>query len=173
MSCSGAGALRLLALLSSASAIVLRPREGCARADGVASEFCAGPLATHPLTAVAVAPALSSSECEHFISASEASALAGAGWRSVLRYDTKEVPLAEIPALQEWFERYGEARLLARIRETHLPQGVRSGALKLRLRDSNVVKYTNAPNGSRAVRPHSDGEDVCAGSSTPAACLPN
>ncbi|KAG8468792.1 hypothetical protein KFE25_007310 [Diacronema lutheri] len=141
---------------------VLLPRDGCARGDGVSTELCAPPLAAHPLTAVAVSPLLDRALCERFVAAAEAAAARAGGWRSVLRYETREVPLAEIPELQRWYDAHGASRLAALLRSHHVPRGpAGSPPLALALFDSNVVKYdARDAEGSRGVTMHTDGEDV-------------
>lgn len=159
--------LTLVALLVSAGtpSEVLLPAHGCARGDGVPAELCARALSAHALTAVAVSELLTATECERFIAAAEAAASRGGGWRSVLRYDTREVPLHEISELHQWYEAGGgRERLLALVRAHHLPVGhgpANPANVRLELFDSNVVKYDSASaDGSTGVCLHSDGEDV-------------
>lgn len=156
------GRVTVLFILAAAAAAteVLLPSHGC---PGLAAELCAPWLSAHPLTAVALSPLLTGDECAAFIAAAEAGARGGAGWRSVLRFDTREVPLGEVPELRRWYnEQGGCQRLLALIRAHHLPQPAAPSAepVVLELFDSNVVKYSFAPGGSRCVQLHSDGEGV-------------
>jgi tetratricopeptide (TPR) repeat protein len=108
----------------------LTPAAGCARGDGVPAELCALALATHPLTAVTVTPFLSAAQCDRFIAAAEAAAAKegeGRGWRSLLRYDTREVPLVEIPELVAWYEATGRHAIEELLRSHHLPVPVPAG----------------------------------------------
>lgn len=141
-----AAAVALCALSTVVDSTVLVPTSGPSE------------LVSSPLAAVSVTPLLDARTCDAFIADAEASAV---GWRSVLRYETLEVPLDEVASARAWFDSAGREELWRIIRAHHLPPvTAASPSLQLQLDESNIIKYSAAEGGARAVRAHTDGDGV-------------
>jgi len=166
----------ILALVQRASPepVILTAGEACATGAVSPGELCAPMNAGSPLAAVGVTTLLSEAACDDIVASAEgiAASPGNSGWRSILRFDTREMPMAEVPALRRWFDAEGRKALEGIVRAYHLPPAVRD-LVAFDLGESNVIRY-EAPlpgvgaregpgegGGTRAaVAPHVDGEDA-------------
>lgn len=147
----------LAVVLAAMAGHILSPTGAC-RVGNESLEICAAINAGSPLAAVGVHDMLSPALCDQAIADAEASAAGGMGWRPILRFETREVPLDKVPTLYTWFSQGGREALFDILRTNHLPPACHPATLCLQ--ESNVIKYTAQEDGAAGVEAHVDGNDV-------------